>query len=260
MIRPSLSSHDAIGDPRDLAVVRHDDDRPPGLGLRLQQASGSVCPVWKSSSPVGSSARIMGLPVASARRDRDALLLAARELVGIVVDPVGASPTSSSTRRARAAASWRSAISAPKRTFSSAVSSGNRLKAWNTKLTVLRRYSNCCAFDAPVNSAPGTSISPEVGESSAPDQVEQRRLSAPGRSEHDDELAGIDRQRRRLERDDGTGSRLEPLRRLLATRSGPPSSLPVVFARRRSALREDRGLSRSLPRAVRAVPQGRSGM
>ena len=95
-------------------------------------------PVRKSSSPVGSSARSTGLPVASARAMATRCCSPPDSCAGKWVARAD-SPTRSSTVAAMPAGSSRWVTSAPKRTFSSAVSPGKRLNVWKTKLIVSRR-------------------------------------------------------------------------------------------------------------------------
>jgi hypothetical protein len=64
------------------------------------------------------------------------------------------------------------------------VSVGNRLNVWKTKLTLLRRKANSSLRLAP-HVAAGRHVE-------RTDHVQQRRLPAPGGTEHDDELPGID--------------------------------------------------------------------
>ena len=205
---------DAIGDPRDLAVVRDDEHGAPGFGLRLQQRQDldPGVEVELAGRFVGEEHRVPG---GERPGDRDALLLAARELVRVVVH------TRPRARRLRAPAALaarrrgESAISAPKRTFSSAVSSGKRLNAWNTKLTVLRRYSNCSARrrarQHPVRRPRSRPRSACRARRSCSSSVV---LPLPDGPSTTTQLARVDRQRRRLERDDRPGDRLESLRDL----------------------------------------------
>ena len=70
------------------------------------------------------------------------------------------------------------ATSAPKRTFSAAVSPGKRLKLWKMKLTVERRNPKSSPRFAPVIRRPATVTVPEVAVSSAPIRLRSARLPA----------------------------------------------------------------------------------
>jgi hypothetical protein len=76
-----------VGDARDLPVVRDDEHRTPGIACAWSR-SRIWMPVWKSSSPVGSSASRIGFPLASGARSLP-LLLAAQQLVGEVSRSLG---------------------------------------------------------------------------------------------------------------------------------------------------------------------------
>ena len=128
-----------VGDAGDLAVVGDDEHGGARLvGLLVEQLEDlhAGAEVELAGRLVGEQDRVAGRERA---RDRDALLLAAGELVREVPQRARASPTRSSISAATARASPRPATSAPNSTFSSAVSAGNRLKVWKMKLTVWRR-------------------------------------------------------------------------------------------------------------------------
>ena len=88
-------------------------------------SSSRICtPVRKSSSPVGSSASRIGLPLRQRPRDRHALLLAAGELVREVRQCDARDPRDRASPRDRARGWSRPATSAPNSTFSSASAPG----------------------------------------------------------------------------------------------------------------------------------------
>ena len=99
-------------------------------------------------------------------RDRDALLLAAREL-GRADGRAGrrGRPRRRAGRSARGRAS-RPASDSGSRMFSSALSTGSRLKNWKTKPILSRRSSVSSASSSSPSSTPSIVTEPEVGRSS----------------------------------------------------------------------------------------------
>ena len=97
--------------------------------------------------PVGSSANTTSGWVTSAAGDRDALLLAARQLARAVLEPIAEADGVDhlvEPRRRRARGPARSNGSPM---FSCAVSVGSRLNAWNTKPTRSRRSTGELVVD-----------------------------------------------------------------------------------------------------------------
>ena len=143
--------------------------------------------------------------------DGDALLLAAGELLGIVVAACRrARPARSrAMRRARAprarAAAARGAGASM--TFSSAVMCGNRLKSWNTMPTwrADARRSRAAAADGRAavagsrRPARRRSGSPRLGHLEPVEAAQQRRLAGAGRADDADHLAAGDAQADALE-------------------------------------------------------------
>ena len=114
------------------------------------RSSSRICtPVRKSSSPVGSSASSTGLPVARARAMATRCCSPPESWWGKW--PVRSPrPTRSSTSSAPGRSVPSSSVTSMANcTFSRAVSAGNRLKVWNTKLTVRRRNRVSSARVAP---------------------------------------------------------------------------------------------------------------
>ena len=120
-----------VGDPRDLPVVGHDQHGHPGSRLLLEHLE-DLDAGRKSSSPVGSSASRIGLPVARARAMATRCCSPPDSWCGKWSPGRRARP--GRARRPLGGVRRRAAVGA-ELTFSSAVSPGNRLKLWKMKLT-----------------------------------------------------------------------------------------------------------------------------
>ena len=123
-------------------------------------------------------------------RDRDALLLAARELRRIVMAarPEARLPTAA-RRRARRDRRV-PAISSGTRTFSHAVSDGSRWKNWKTNPIRLPRNRARSSSDIDVMSAPSIDDAPGGRRVEPGQQPEQRRLPAARGADDRDDPAG----------------------------------------------------------------------
>ena len=130
-------------------------------------------------------------------RDRDPLLLAARHVTRPVVQAVAEIDPLAAARSARALASLRGTPAARSGTitFSTAVSDGTRLNAWNTTPTVLRRYSVSAAPLSPTTSVPADAHRARRRREDRREHRQQRGLAAAARAEQQHELAraGVER-------------------------------------------------------------------
>ena len=141
--RPLQLDH-PVGDPRDLAVVGDDQDRHARRGPARAAARGSArrcgsrARRWaRRPAGPGCRSRAPGRSPRAAARRRTAGGGSGRPVAE--PDPL---------EHVSAARSWLPVTSTPNCTFSSAVSVGNRLKVWKTKLTVSRRKRNSSVRDA----------------------------------------------------------------------------------------------------------------
>ena len=125
-------------------------------------------------------------------RQRDPLLLAARQLRRIVMGAAGQAdlfeqrPGAAARRRPR-----RGSPSAPPRSRS-AVSDGIRWKNWKTNPIFSPRSFARASSSRRVMSTPSISTDPEVGASRPAIKPEQRRLAAARRTDDRDELPARD--------------------------------------------------------------------
>ena len=88
------------------------------------------------------------------------------------------------------------AIESGRRMFSSAVSIGSRLKNWKTKPMCSRRsLRQLVVARASPSSVPAIETVPEVGRSSAGEDVHQRRLAGAGRAHDGGQLPALDVER-----------------------------------------------------------------
>ena len=105
-----------------------------------------------------------------------------------------------SSARASASARGRPARIAGTATFSRTVRSSSRWKNWKTKPTFARRNRAAAVSLRRSTRTPSTTISPDVGRSSAADEVEQRRLAAARRAHDRGDPPGLDVEVDRVER------------------------------------------------------------
>ncbi len=180
--------HDAVCHAGDLSVMCHDQDRGAGLRLVVEELQD-----LDPGPEVEFAGGFVGKqdPVSGGKRARDGhtLLLSPDSSWGkwrsrSPSPTVRASRPQVSPTRPR-----RPDRSAPNWTFSCAVRPAKRLKLWNTKLTVWRRIAKRWRADAlsdidaiQPNGAFGRSVE-------CANEVQERRLAAPGRPQDDDELA-----------------------------------------------------------------------
>ncbi len=139
-----VHEHDAVGDLPGEAHLVGDDQHGHAVLGELHHGVEHLLDHLGSSAEVGSSnSMIFGIHAERAR-DRDALLLAARELArilgGLVRDLDPREIVSSPPPRPRCLGILRTQIGASVR-FSSTVRCGNRLKCWNTMPTSRRTSS-----------------------------------------------------------------------------------------------------------------------
>jgi hypothetical protein len=85
-------------------------------------------------------------------------------------------------------------------TFSSTLSSGMRLKNWNTKPVLARRVSVRCSSSRAEMTTPSMTTSPEVGRSSPPSSWSIVDFPAPDDAHDRHELPLLDRQRHAAQR------------------------------------------------------------
>ena len=130
-------------------------------------------------------------------RDGDALLLAARHLVRVVVDALAEPDALQRLARALrgARAPGRRAYSSGSSTFSSAVVRDSRLKLWNTKPSVRLRMRASPSESSCEIAWPSRRNSPARRLVEAAEDVHQRRLARARRAHDRDELALVDGQR-----------------------------------------------------------------
>ena len=161
---------------------------------RLTSSSSSM--IWRPVVAVQVSGRLVGEQerriVGERARDRDALLLAARELRRIVMARGRRARLRRAARRRAARRCFTPAISIGTSTFSSAVSEGSRWKNWNTKPMRWPRSRASASSSSAVMSTP-SSDHMAVGRRIQPgEQPEQRRLAAAGRPGDRDDAARRD--------------------------------------------------------------------
>ena len=152
----------------------------------------TCAPVAGSRLPVGSSANSSARPRHEGARDRDALLLAAGELLGIVLEAL-AEPDALEHAPARP----RSRVAAPASssgsiTFSSAVIAGSSWNDWNTKPTMRAAQRRAPVFVEREEIVAVDAHAP-VGRRVEPrEQAEQRRLARARDADDRHRLAGAD--------------------------------------------------------------------
>ena len=157
-------------------------------------------------------------------RDRDALLLAARQLGGTVLAPVGQARPSRSAGRPTAWSMSRPAIVSGSVMFSSAVRTGSRLKAWKMKPIFsrrrsVRRLSSSVVISTAVDRHRARRRAVEPGQA-----VHQGRLAGPGGPHDRGVLAAHEADRDAVERVHGGLALAEVLVQVRARRRSPTSS------------------------------------
>ena len=118
--------------------------------------------------------------------ERDALALAAGELVREVARAVGEPDQLEALRHAPAAAR------APKPTLPATVRCGNSAPCWKTM--PMRRASGSTQAPGPATVAPADPHAAGVGPLEARDHAQQRRLARAARAEHGEEAAALEPQ------------------------------------------------------------------
>ena len=179
--RPSRSAIDHVGDRRQLRIVRHQHQRRPARAVDVEQQLDDRLP----GGAVEIAGRLVGEQdrriVGERPRDRDALLLAARELRRVVMAAIGQTDFVEQLLRARPAAFGTPAISIGTSTFSSAVSDGSRWKNWKTKPMRVPRSRASASSSSVVMSTPSRTTLARRRRVEAGEQAEQRRLAAARR-------------------------------------------------------------------------------
>ncbi len=169
---------------------------------------------------VGEQDRVCGRERAC---DRDALLLAARQLVGIVVQPLTEPHLLQDLGRSlgRALASRDLGAEPYVLQRGQLGEQVERLEDEAHRLAAIVEQAR------PRSARQATTRNldrPARRRVERADHVQERRLAASRRSEHDEQLAPVDRQRRRLQRDDRAGHRVEPLSDILQLYEWPGRS------------------------------------
>ena len=181
---------DAVGEVEDAGVVGHHDHgavRPDGALRQQLHHRLAVRGVERGRRLVADDeARL----VDQRPGERDALLLAARELRGERASVRSPRPRRASSSLARGTACFLAspAASSGTATFSAAVSAGSRLYCWNRKPTFLRRNST---RSASVQLVHRPAEDPELAARAleqAGDDRDQRRLAAAARSDQEAQL------------------------------------------------------------------------
>ena len=146
--------------------------------------------------------RVSRLPVGSSASSTRGALTSARAIATRCCSPPEsadgtrrcAGPSRPTSRRSIAACARASRQDAPSMrrghaTFSSAVRFAKRLKAWNTKPTCRRRRSLRASSERSASARPSRMTVPVVGRSIPGDEVQERALPRPARSDQGRELA-----------------------------------------------------------------------
>ena len=209
-----------------LAVVGGDDDG----------RAGAVDPVDQLHDPdrglgVEVAGRLVGQQqrrvVHERARDRDALLLAARELVGVVVE-LGREPDQAQDVRHLAAdrlARSRRSPRARRRRCRRRCGSAAACSPGRPRRCCGAGTAAACAAISP-RSRPAIATSPAVGSSSFMQQADAGGLAAAGRADEEDELAAADPHRDALEAD--VSRRRRPSRRRRTRRPARRDRAPLA--------------------------------
>ena len=159
-------------------------------------------PLFESRFPVGSSANMRSGPRHERARDRDALLLATGQLVRAVLRAGRPGPRSSTICSNHSGSGFLPASAIGSVMFSSALSVGIRLYAWNTNPMRSRRMSvSCFSLHALISMSP-RKIWPLRDPVEPGEAVQQRGLARARRAHDRGELRGAELDADAVERAD----------------------------------------------------------
>ena len=190
--RPAASESAPRAARREPRVVRDEQQRRAALAIQAEHQIGDL----DAGRVVEIAGRLVGhqqLRLAGERaRDRDALLLAARQLLRIMRASAARGRRDRATRRARAVASAAPASSSGSITFSSAVNAGSSWNDWNTKPSSRWRSAARASSSCAESAMPSSQTSPSLGRSRPASSPEQRRLARARCADDRDGRAGVD--------------------------------------------------------------------